>query len=334
MTFIWPIMLWFLLLAPLFIFAYLRIQRRRSQMAEKYGSLGFVRQASGSGPSLRRHIPALLFFVGLLTLLFSLSRPETVVSVPKVEGTVILAFDVSGSMSAEDMSPTRMEAAKAVAKDFVLRQPPTVQIGVVAFSDDGFSVQAPTNDSAAILSAIDRLTPERGTSLANGILASLKAIAEYNAPEDVFDAQVGQPTPTPTPYPEGKFSSATIVLLTDGENNVFPDPLEAALAAKNQGVRIHTIGVGSPEGVVLEVNGFTVFTQLDEATLQQIAQLTSGQYYNAQTEEDLQTIYQKIEPQLVIKQEKTEITSILSGMSILILLLGGTLSMLWFSRIP
>ena len=126
---------------------------------------------------MRRHIPPALFLAGLTILIVALARPQTVVSLPRVEGTVILAFDVSGSMAADDMKPTRMEAAKAAARDFVQRQPPSVQIGVVAFSDNGFSVQVPTNDQDAILAAINRLTPQRGTSLANGIRASLNAIA-------------------------------------------------------------------------------------------------------------------------------------------------------------
>ena len=101
-------------------------------------------------------------------LVLALARPQSVVSVPRVEGTVILAFDVSGSMAADDLEPTRMEAAKAAARGFVERQPASMLIGVVAFSDSGFSIQAPTNDQAHVLAAIDRLAPERGTSLGRG----------------------------------------------------------------------------------------------------------------------------------------------------------------------
>ena len=146
-------------------------------MAASYGSLGLVQEAAGRQLGARRHIPPALFLAGLTILMVALARPQTVVSLPRVEGTVILAFDVSGSMAAEDLKPTRMEAAKAAARDFVQRQPRSVQIGVVAFSDSGFAVQAPTNDQEAILAAINRLTPQRGTSLGQGILASLNTIA-------------------------------------------------------------------------------------------------------------------------------------------------------------
>jgi Ca-activated chloride channel family protein len=260
-----------------------------------------------------------------------------------VEGIVILAFDVSGSMAADDMKPTRMEAAKAAVQDFVQRQPPSVQIGVVAFSDSGFAVQAPTNDQAILLASINRLTPTRGTSLAQGILASLNTIAA-SAEQSLSGETEGEPphlsnltpmpTPTPTPVPEGTYTPAVIVLLSDGENTVSPDPLVAAQVAADRGVRIYTVGVGSAAGAILHVEGFTIHSQLDEAMLQQISQFTGGAYYNAESEQDLRAIYENLDPQLVIKPEKMEVTSIFAGVSILVLLIGGAFSLLWFSRLP
>ena len=165
------------------------------------------------------------------------------------------------------------------------RQPPSVQIGVVAFSDSGFSVQAPTNDQEAILAAINRLTPQRGTSLAHGILASLNTIAVAERPSRprlLQQPDADADTPRRRRCRKGRTRSAVIVLLTDGENNEPPDPLAAAQAAADRGVRIYTVGIGSAAGATLHVNGFTVHTQLDEAMLQQIAQLTDGDYYNAE----------------------------------------------------
>jgi Ca-activated chloride channel family protein len=334
MSFIWPAMLLLLLCVPLFALLYIFLQRRRRRIAALYSSYNLV-QSETRNPGIRRHIPVIIFLAGLTILLFSLARPQTTIRLPRIEGTVILAFDVSGSMAADDVKPTRMEAAKAAAREFVQRQPSTVQIGVVAFSDDGFSTQKPTNDQAAILASIDRLKPQRGTSLGNGMLASLKTIA-------IDSGQVPAPAgeqdpnsfPTPTPVPEGTYSSAVIVLLTDGENNERPDPLEVAQGAADQGVRIYTVGVGSAQGTTLHVNGFTVFTQLNEPMLQQIAKITGGVYQHAETEQDLRTIYENLNPQLVIKPEKMEITSVLAGASILVLLVGGAFSLMWFSRLP
>jgi Ca-activated chloride channel family protein len=259
-----------------------------------------------------------------------------VVSLPRVQGTVILAFDVSGSMAADDMTPTRMEAAKVAAMDFVDRQPLSVQIGVVAFSDTGFSVQVPTDDREAIAASINRLTPTRGTSLANGILVSLNTIAMLTAPEPprYYSNVTPAPTPSPTPVPQGTHTSAVIVLLTDGENNETPDPLAAAQLAADRGVRIYTVGIGSPAGANIQIEGFTIHTRLDEAMLKQIAQISDGAYFNAQNQQELLSIYENLEPALALKPEKTEITAILAGAGILVMLIAGTLSLVWFSRVP
>ena len=333
MTFSWPLMLLSLLLVPIFIVIYIRIQVRRQRIVDNMGSLGFVQDARGGRIGRRRHVPPALFLVGLAVLLVALARPQAVVSLPGLESTVILSFDVSGSMSATDMEPTRMEAAKAAARDFVQRQPSNVEIGVVAFSDGGISVQSPTKDQETILAAIDRLTPQRGTSVGSGILASLDAIAHDRGEVPVTGDSL-TPVPTPTPVPYGTYIPAAIVLLTDGENTTNPDPLEAALAASQQGVRVYTIGVGSATGTTLTVNDFTVFTQLNEPMLQQIASLTDGMYFNAQSEEDLREIYENLDVQVVVKPEKTEITSIFTGISILLMLLGGAFSLVWFNRLP
>jgi Ca-activated chloride channel family protein len=226
-----------------------------------------------------------------------------------------------------------MEAAKAAAREFVGRQPSNVKIGVVAFSDGGISVQPPTNAQEDILTAINRLAPQRGTSLGSGILASLDTIATARGEASELDENL-TPVPTPTPLPYGTYIPAAIVLLTDGENTANPDPVEAALAAAGRGVRVYTIGVGSAAGTTLTVNDFTVFTQLNEPMLQQIATLTDGAYFNAQSEEDLREIYQNLKVQVVIKPEKTEVTSIFTGISILFMLIGGAFSLVWFSRLP
>jgi len=338
MSFIWPVMLVLLLFVPLFVVLYVRLQRRRRRFAASFGSLGLVQAAGAArrkGPGARRHIPPILFLVGLTILLIALARPQTVVSLPRVEGTVILTFDVSGSMAADDLKPTRMEAAKAAARDFVQRQPRTVQIGVVAFSDSGLAVQAPTNDQDAILAAINRLTPQRGTSIGQGILASLNTIAAASeqAPR-LYSNLTPTPQLTPTPVPKGTNTPAAIVLLTDGENNENPNPLSAAKAAADRGVRIYTVGIGSAAGTTLHVNGFTVHTRLDEPTLQQIAQMTEGAYYSADNQQDLQSIYENLDLQLVIKPEKTEVTALFAGVGVLVLLIGGMCSLLWFSRLP
>jgi Ca-activated chloride channel homolog len=328
-------MLWSLILIPVGIGLYILLQRRRRRVAANFSRLSFDRGGVRNGPGFRRHIPPLLFLAGLSLLMVALARPQTVVSLPRVEGTVILAFDVSGSMAADDIKPTRMEAAKTAAKLFIQRQPPNVQIGVVGFSDSGFAIQEPTNNRDEVLATLARLTPQRGTSLAHGIQAALNTIATAGEKGPfLYSNRTPAPTPSPTPVPKGTYTSAAVILLSDGENNEDPDPIAAAQSAADLGVRIYTVGVGSPEGTTLHVNGFTVHTQLDEATLQQIAQMTGAVYFNAQNAQDLIQIYNNLDPKLIIKPEKMEVTSLLAGASIVLLLVGGAFSLIWFSRIP
>ena len=338
MSFIWPVMLFSLLLIPLLVLLYWQLVRSRAHAAEKYGGFGLLKAGAAPGVGRRSHVPPAFFLASLSILLVALARPQAVVSVPRVEGTVILAFDVSGSMAAEDMSPSRMEAAKAAARSFVQRQPPSVKIGIVAFSDGGLAVQPPTNDPLAIQDTINRLEPQRGTSLASGIMAALKVIDAASKPSGaeprLYSNAEPQPTPSPTPFPQGTYTNASIILLTDGENNMRPDPTEAAQAAAAQGVRIYTVGIGSPGGYLLHINGFTVQTKLDEPALQQISNLTGGAYFNAQNEQELASIYDHLNPQLVVKPESTEVTSLFAAAGVLVMLLGSLFSFLWFGRMP
>lgn len=335
MSFIWPTMLLLLILVPLFVLLYLGLQQRRRRMVAMYSNFGLVQGAGKRVTGMRRHVPAALFLIALTILIVALARPQTVVSLPRLEGTVILAFDVSGSMAADDLKPTRMEAAKTAARAFVEQQPDTVQIGVVSFSEGGFSTQAPTNDQTAILSAINRLSIQRGTSLGRGIESALNTIAVGNGePPLTLSTREQTTTPTPEPVAAGSDPSTVIVLLTDGENTQAPDPLESAQMAADRGIRIHTIGIGSTEGAILKLDGFTVRSRLDEVTLQQIADLTEGTYSNATNEEDLEAIYDKIEPEFVVKPQKTEVTAVFAGAAILVMMIGGMLSLLWLGRLP
>ena len=338
MSFIWPSMLFSLALIPLGLLVFRFLDGRRRRRLVAYGGSGLAHGTAGrTGVSSR--IPSVLLLGGMVVMAIALARPQAVVSLPRQEGTVILAFDISASMSATDLTPTRMEAAKVAAKDFVARQPRGITIGVVGFSDAGVSVQAPTDDQAAVTSAIDRLAPQRGTSLAGGILASLKVIAVEEAGyagNDFYTNRSAAPSPTdtPTPMPSGSHSPAAIVLLSDGENNENPDPMAAAQAAADVGVRIYTVGIGSAAGTTVEVSGFQLHTQLDAATLQQISLVSGGTYYGATDSEQLRSIYDNLDTGLVIAPQLTEITALFAGASLLLLLAGAMGSLVWLGRLP
>lgn len=333
MTFLWPQLLFLLICAPFLILLYARMQRRRRETAARFNALGF---ASGGMTSAgaRRHIPAIAFLLGVTVLLTSAARPQAPISLPRLEGTVILTFDVSGSMAADDMEPTRMEAAKAAARAFVEDQPASVLVGVVAFSDGGLSIQSPTNNKEETLATIDRLEPKRGTSLGNGILVSLNLIATSHGDPSILQVSAETDAPTPLTQPQGWYTSSMIVLLSDGENNQNPDPLISAELAADLGVRIYTIGVGSLTGDQIEVEGFTVHSQLDEMMLRSISAETGGEYYFAADQEDLNRIYDDLKPQLTVRAEEMEVTAIFAGMGLAILMIGGLLSFLWFGHVP
>ncbi len=250
MSFIWAQFLWLLLLVPVLIGVYILMQRRRQKYALRYASLSLVKEAIGRGPGKRRHIPPLLFLVGIAVMCVGVARPAATIMLPSQQGTVVLTMDVSGSMRADDIKPSRLEAAKAAARTFVEEQPQNVHIGVVSFSDNPAVVQAPTTDHQAVLAAINRLTPQRGTGIGRGILASLDAIFEKPGatpiPPSRDQFSRAQPTPTFTPVPHGTYAPAVIILLSDGQNNVAPAPLDVVGQAVDRGVRIYTVGVGSP----------------------------------------------------------------------------------------
>jgi Ca-activated chloride channel family protein len=339
MSFIWPQLLAALILLPVGLLIYWAIEtnRRRTMM-----DVGFGLGPKPDRPALRRavrlraNIPGVLFVAGLAILLVALARPQATVALPQEEGTVILAFDVSESMAADDLKPTRMAAAKAATTAFVQAQPQGVVIGVVAFSDAGLSVQAPTDDQGAVLSAINRLQPERGTSLGQGIEAALSAIeaAENPPPIDYYSSRTPAPSISPAPVPPGSDGSALIILVTDGENTQPPDPATAAQAAANRGVRIDTIGIGTAAGTTLTVGGFKVHTQLDEAALQQVSQATGGTYFSADDAKSLTQVYANLASRLVVKPQMIEVTALFAGGGTLLLVIGGLASLAWLGRLP
>jgi Ca-activated chloride channel family protein len=272
-------------------------------------------------------------------MIVALARPTALITLPAQEGTVILTIDTSGSMQADDLKPSRMEAAKTAARAFVDKQPQGIQIGIVSFSDNAAIVQAPTDDKAALLDAINRLQPQRGTAIGRGLLASIDAINAAGNQEaaSMNRRQFGvtpTPTPTPTPMPKGQYQPAIVVLLTDGENNLFPPPLQVIGQLADQGIRVYTVGIGSAAGVVLHIEGRSIRTRLDEPTLKEIAQATDAQYFNATNEQDLLSIYENLSTRLILKPQQQEITALFTAVAGIISLFAGILSLMWFNRLP
>jgi Ca-activated chloride channel family protein len=331
-TFEWPLALLLLVIIPVLAAIYVAMQRRRRRYALRYASVSLVQQAVGAGPGVKRHIPAVLYLLALSALIIALARPEATIPTPSSTGTVMLSIDVSGSMFAQDVEPNRMEATKEAAREFVEKQPSGVKIGVVSFSDFGALVAPPSEERGQALEAISRLRPQRGTNIGAGLAVALDAIYEDQA--DGEPIVTNEPTPTPLPDEEIIPPPASIVLVSDGQSNTGADPLELAQEAARAGIKIYTVGIGTPEGTVLQIQGRNVFTRLDEETLQSMAEVTGGRYFNAQDEGDLRQIYDDLSRERVFENKETEVTFAFAGAALALSMLAGGLGLVWFNRLP
>jgi Ca-activated chloride channel family protein len=330
MTFGSPWVLVLLLAIPALVAAYVRARRRRARRAAALSEQGLVvAAASQSRMRVRRHVPFALFTLALTLLVVGMAQPMSTVKTPRREGTVILAVDVSNSMRADDVQPSRMEAAKAAARAFVERQPPAVRMGVVAFGDGAVVVQTPTNAHADVIRSIDRLSSEGGTSLGQALVAALSAIAGKPVNID-FQALASDSAEV---VDIGFFGSASVLLFSDGEETSRPDPVAVAQVASTAGVRVHTIGVGTPAGSVVQVDGFSVATALDSELLEEVASITDGAYYEAGDAEGLEEISKTIDLRFKLVSEHIEISGLFAAGGGLLLFVGALLSVLWFGRV-
>ena len=322
-------MLLWLACIPMFVLAYAWSARRRTERSARLASEGLVQTAGVRRVRWRRHIPFALFTAALTLVCFSLARPTTSVTLPHREGTVILAFDISNSMRAKDLEPTRIEAAKVAATAFVEQQPSSIRIGVVAFGDSAVTVLRPSNVKADVIAAINRLSVSGGTSLGSGLFTSLTTIA--GKPLTIDESALGSDAGDSVNI--GYLGSSAIVLLTDGENTSRPDPLRLAEVASSAGVRVHAIGVGTSEGTVVQVDGFSVATALDEELLTEIAKVTDGTYHQAGDAAALTGIYKSIDLEFKRVVKPREVTAAFAAVGVLLLALGSLLSIAWFGRV-
>jgi Ca-activated chloride channel homolog len=246
--------------------------------------------------------------------------------VPRLAGTVILAFDASNSMKATDVTPTRLAAAQAAATRFVEDQPDSVDVGVLAFGDQALLTQAPTGDHAAAIAAINRLKIGGGTSIGQAILAALGTITGK-------PVQLPADGTIPDTKALGYWPSATIVLFSDGQQTGGPDTEAAAQIAAAAGVRVQTVGIGTTRGATVEVDGYQLGTALDETLLTTVAQTSGGRYHRAADAATLTDVTRSIDLRLTTKKEPVELTAPFAGAALLLLTLGALLLTRWHGRI-
>jgi Ca-activated chloride channel family protein len=350
MDLLWPGFLLLLGLIPVIIVLYFLNQRRRKRLTVRYSSLSLVHQAMPRSSWLRRYLPLILFLAALGSLVFALSRPVAIVSVPTDQTTIVLAIDVSRSMCSTDIRPSRLAAAEAAATSFIQRQQSKTQISIVAFAGFAEMVQPPTTNQEALQAAVDSLAVGNRTAIGSGILKSLDAIAQIDksvAPS-ITDASSGI---APTPIPKGAYAPDIIVLLTDGVSNSGPLPLDAAQQAADRGVRVYTIGFGTENGSEFPncnqqfmgdqqfggrryggggggpLGGFR--RGIDEDTLKQISDMTGGAYYAASSAGELNSVFESLPTYLITKHETTEISVVFTAVGALLATLAIALSLIW-----
>ena len=342
MNFLWQEALWALLLLPLLVLAYLWLLKRRKKSALTWASLGIVKEAMGAQRAWRRHVPPALLLLALAALLVATARPTAVITLPLVEQTIVLAMDVSGSMRATDVEPNRLIASQVAAKAFIAELPRAVRIGVVSFAGTAAVVQPPTLSREDVVAAIDRFQLQRGTAIGSGIVLSLATIfpdagidlsqvtGQRLMPKALGD---NKPEKQFTPVEPGSYSSAAIVLLTDGQRTTGPDSMDAAKMAADRGIKIYTVGIGTKDGDTIGFDGWSMRVRLDEETLKQVAMATRAEYFYAGTANDLKKVYQSLGSRLSAQKKETEITALFAALGALLALAAATLSLWWFGRV-
>lgn len=344
MQFLWPVNLWWLLLLPVALLLYGWLLRRRRRQVLRLPSVAIARAAGG--PGWRRHVPPALVFLALALLLLALARPTARVSLPFAKSTILLAIDISRSMRVADVQPTRMVAAQEAAKAFLAEVPPHIEVGLVTFAGTAQVAQQATVDRDAIVTALDAIQMQYGTAVGNAIVLCLAELFPDHGidleamtfgprrPARSLDDKAAQAAPKPfTPVAPGSYTSATIILLSDGRRTTGVDTLAAAQMAADRGVRVHVVGLGTPDGHASMGEGMAIYLQLDEPTLRRVAQMTGGDYHHAATAEALRSVYQQLGSTLQVSRRDTELTALLALAAALLLTAGAGLSVWWFGRV-
>lgn len=359
MDVLWP---WFLLLLglfPLLVAVYIWVLRRRRRFAVRYSSLSLVREALAGGPNWRRHVPPALFLLGLACLVLALARPVAAVQVPLNRTSIILALDISRSMCATDVPPNRLTVAQDAAMAFIDDQAAGTRIGLVAFAGFAEIVVPPTHDKDRLQDAIQNFTTSIGTAVGSATLKGIDAIAEINPAVEPSGVDLNTAGGDSEPQ-EKTYQPDIIVLLTDGANTAGPRPLDAAQQAADRGIRVYTIGFGTqdPGQMVCSPQqiggggyegwggggggwggggggwgGVPRYLLIDEPTLQGMAELTGGEYYRAESADQLLDVFLNLPIQVALQKQTTEISVLFSSLGAILLTVAVALSLAWFGRL-
>jgi Ca-activated chloride channel family protein len=325
MSFLSPNMLWLLALVPLLACGYVLLQRRRMRYALRFTNVDLLANVVAESPRWRRWVPPVLFLAALAALLFATARPQLVTKVPREGAAVVLALDVSGSMQAEDVRPTRLAAAQKAAGSFLDRVPEKFRVGVIAFSDGAQVLVPPTQEHELVRQSLGGLVADGGTAIGDAISAGTN-LRQDRLIKDAEESEDGKP-------------NLVMLLLSDGSPSPdTKDPVEAANEAKAAGIPVYTIALGTDEGTIEVTDELgipqTVEVPPDREILGKIARITGGAAFSAPTEQALEAVYERLGSTIAYADEKREVTAWFAAGGLVALVLAGSLSALWFNRLP
>ena len=326
MSFGSPYLLLTLLALPLIVLGYVWLRRRPARYAVRYTNLDVLAGVAASSRSWRRHAGLALFLLALAALLMGFARPSMTRLADREEATVVLVVDVSGSMQAKDVAPTRLEAAQDVMRQFIEKLPPRFQVGLVAFSEQAEVVAPATDDHDFVIDSISYLYPQRGTNIGDAIARAVQVV------------RAAPVTPAEPGAKKEKQAPAAILLLSDGSQTVgLLSPLQGAQRAKSFKIPVYTVALGTPEGII-ELDRFGVSRIIpvppDAATLRQIASTTGGKSYEAKSVAGLNEAYERL-GSLVSKVERDEeVTVAFLAAGLVLLLAAAAVGALTFPRLP
>jgi Ca-activated chloride channel family protein len=341
-TFTWPSFLWALAVIPLLLWGVAATRRRqRAAEARLADARLFPRVAGAAHP--RRLWPVALYLAALPLLIVAAARPVASIPLPVNRAALVLAIDTSQSMMADDVKPTRLDAAKTAAQMLVRALPRSLQVGLVSFSDVGTVLVAPTIDRRLLAEALARLQPQQSTAVGSAVvegLAVLPGRREFLGErltrlraQAAQDPQMTLPPVNPTPEVRD-LPPAAIVLLSDGVTNTGVDPRLPTSLAVEARVKVHAFGIGQPGGAVMPFGGAMVFVPFDAASLQAVAQQTGGEYFAVADEDSVRRVARQLGRSIGWERRKTEISAVLAGAAALLMGTGAALSLLWFRRVP
>ena len=355
MNFLAPLLLLGLLLVPALLALYAWAQRRRTRYAVRFTNLDLLANLAPRRPAWRRHVPPAIYLAAVAALVMGLARPTMVVATPREDATVLLTIDVSGSMQATDVSPTRLDAARSAAQSFIDQLPAGLRVGIVAFASRPVTLVSPTVDRGALKTALDGLTARDGTAMGDALMQTLDLAEKIQADSGATVSPTpslapgSSPAASPSPDPSASPGPGTAstdkplvatILLSDGANSVGrAQPLEAAQRAASLGVPIYTIALGTPTGQVTVDDprtgqAVTLDVPPDTATLAQIAEITNATAFDAPTAQDLSAVYDNLQSRIGYVQQTQEVTAWFAAAALLFVVAGAGLSALLFGRLP